>query len=215
MSDPRAGVNWGAGDRKNAAAGPGEALGVSVSAATGTMLPVRQRTNDRLYLHATAQASSNATGVGNLRAVPFVLPNTLTLSHVGLEVVTAGDAGSTVRVAIYGDTGYAYPGSLLIEASGAIDGASATVQELACAVTLNGGTLYWIASVLQNATVVQPTLRILAHPPMAGPTVGGLPAASTNLVGYQQTAVTAALPTTFTTTASTSGVGVRFHIRLA
>lgn len=219
MPDPdvRANVNT-SGDKKNVSIGPGEATGAETIAAAGFIVPIRQRTNDRLFPQSAATSTSATLGNGSLRVSPFVLPNDLSISHIGVDVTLAGEAGSTFRVGIYEDsTAFAgYPGALLAEASAVVDGTSATVQEVACAVSLDGNRLYWIGGAVQNAPTTQPTLRTISNAGApAGLVVGSAPAANASMLGYQHTGATGALPATFQTTVLTAGSAARLHLRLA
>jgi hypothetical protein len=134
----------------------------------------------------TSSPNSATTGTfaaaGQLRLVPFVVPNALTVTSIGLEVTTAGDAGSLVRLGIFADTAGA-PSTLLLDA-GTVAGDVVQVAELACSLALSAGVC-WIGAVAQNWTTTSPTLRWGSNPapvpvrvgtttPVAGATVAGL-----------------------------------------
>lgn len=150
-------------------------------------------------------ASSNTLGVGTLRACPVYFPNVY-IKALGAEVTVVGDAGSLVRLGLYADNGFGFPGSLIADA-GTIAGDSVASQELAIGpVMLNGW--YWFACVVQN-TVGQPTVRtcstgnVLAQGfPLAMST--GLPAAGQQGSALFVNGVTGALPATFPAAASTN-----------
>lgn len=213
MSDPRAGAPgaWGPGDES----GEAEPIG-------GIVLPVAQVTNDRCYLQLlNSMTTSGALGNNNLRVTPMFVPNTLTISHLGVEVTAAGDVGSTFRVGIYnasnlgGGPGgrHLYPTTLLAEAANTIDGAAIGGQEAACPVTLTRG-LYWVGGAVQGAAIVQPTLRAFSQSIVRG-LVGTSAPTNNTLLGYAHGSVTGTLPATFTTAVTTSGAAPLLWVRLA
>lgn len=188
----------------------------AIAAPAFPVLPIRQVTNNRFFPTPVATGALNTLGNNTLRLAPFVLPNDLTLSHVGAEITVAGEAGSTFRIGIY-ETNAAgdYPGALLIQAAADLDGTSATVQEVACSVTLRGGRIYWVGGVVQGAPTTQPTIRVATPATAAGMVSGSVPSAQTAYLGYSQGSVSGALPATFSTFLSTAGAMPRVHFRLA
>lgn len=168
-----------------------------------------------VYPHSPLAVGTSATlGIGALRVTPWLLRTSVSLTRIGAEVTVVGDAGSKLRLGIYGDTGNAYPGNLVVDA-GQIAGDSATVQELTIAVTIRPG-LYWIGGVVQTVTTTQPTVRtqsggnldVLLSP---GTT---LPSAGSTVAGYNQTSVTGALPATFTATVAPIASAPRLFVKL-
>lgn len=161
--------------------------------------------------------TSNSTSVtlanGTLRLAPWWLPRGLTIDRIGAEVTVIGDVGSKLRLGIYRDNGFAYPGALLLDA-GQIAGDSATVQDLTVSQALLPG-LYWIGGVVQSVVTTQPTVRVTnAWPPaVVMPGVNTLPTAGYNIHGYSQTGVTAALPGNFSTSLATTGSAPILHMR--
>ena len=149
--------------------------------------------------------TSAALGVGTLRATPFVVPNAVTVTRIGAEIATVGDAGSVLRIGLYADDGTGRPGALVSDA-GTIAGDSATVQEITVSLGLGPGT-YWAASAVQVVTVTQPTVRVangFGVPPIdAGPSA---PTAATVFVSFNRTGIAGAFPDPFgTPTASGTG----------
>jgi hypothetical protein len=150
----------------------------------------------------TSLTTSATLGNGNLRCTPFWVPSSLTLSKIGAEVTSAGDAGSKLRLGIYADDGTGYPGALVVDA-GTIAGDSATVQEITISQALTPG-LYWIACAVQVVVTTQPTVRVLsANTIQTGATA--IPTAGQLWMGYLQASVTGALPGTFTVTVTQTG----------
>lgn len=175
------------------------------------------------YVTAGQNATSTSAVLtnGTLRLTPWFVPNACTLSRVGCDISSAGDGGSTVRIGIYADNGSGYPGALVLDAgsefiSGAINGASNTVQEVVVSKALAAG-LYWVGGVVQGVTVTQPTVRIPTGNPMLGniPLGTSAPSAAVSVLAVTQTSVTAALPTTFTTTVSLGTITPRIHVKVA
>lgn len=161
-------------------------------------------------------STSNTQGAGSLRLVPWIVERALTLDRIGAEVTVIGDVDSKFRLGIYADNGHAYPGALLLDA-GQIAGDAVAVAGLTCAVDCPPG-LYWIGGAVQAVVTTQPTLRVVSTnwtPPVVLGTGTAAPTAGQVAVGYAQTAVTGALPATFTTTVALAPTAVRVHVRAA
>lgn len=154
-------------------------------------------------------------GNGTLRLAPWYLSAPATIDRIGSDISSAGSAGALLRLGIYADNGQGYPGALVLDA-GTVDGTSATVSELTVSQVLPLG-LYWVGAVVQGAPSTQPTVRVLQSP-LAFPLsrVGSsAPTAALAVVGYSQTSVTGALPSTFTTTIAPTTVAPRLFVRFA
>jgi hypothetical protein len=80
-------------------------------------------------------------------ASPIVTDQAMTITRLGVEVTSAGGAGSVVRLGIYADSS-GLPGSLVLDA-GTINGASATYQEITISQALSAATRYWLMAVAQ------------------------------------------------------------------
>lgn len=158
-------------------------------------------------------ATSNTLGNGTLRVFPLYIPNQITLTKIGAEVTSTGEAGSKFRIGIYADDGTGYPGSLVLDA-GQIAGDSATVQELSVSTAIAAGW-YWFGGAVQSAPTTQPTMRIAAVGTTALMSSGtSAPSAGVAWVGVAQTSVTGALPSTFGTPSGTAGSFARIHFKL-
>lgn len=162
-----------------------------------------------------ATGTSSALGNGTLRLAPWVVTRTIGIDRLGADVATVGEAGSKFRIGIYADNGNLYPGTLVVDA-GQIAGDSATVQELTVAVTLSPG-VYWIGGVSQSAPTTQPTMRVTStwQPPVLVSAGTSTPSAAATQVGYSQTGVTGALPSTFTSTVASVLATARVFARIA
>lgn len=159
--------------------------------------------------------TSAALGNGTLRVAPWWVPNACTLSRIGAEVTVVGDAGSTVRLGIYADSGQGVPGARVLDA-GTIAGDSATVQEITISQALTPG-LYWIGAAVQGVTTTQPTVRTGLNTPQqnvyAGPTI---PAAGAAIGSAVMTGVTGALPANFAAVPSAPSAGIpRLFVKVA
>lgn len=156
--------------------------------------------------------TSNTLGNNTMRASAVYLPQDVTLIRLGGDIATVGEAGSKLRLGIYGDTGSYAPGALLVDA-GQINGDSATVQELTINLFLAAG-IYWFAGAVQSAPTTQPTVRTYA-PATPAPLTAGAPTAAAGTAGWiDGTSVTGALPATFTL-GSTAGNVPRPHFKAA
>lgn len=163
-----------------------------------------------------ANTSTATLGNGNLRLHPWYVPRSLSITRIGADVGTVGEAGSKFRLGIYADNGNGYPGALVVDA-GQINGDSATVQELTISQTLAPG-LYWIGGATQSATTTAPAMRLVGTiaPPMWHMPVGtSMPTSGSGLAGFIQASVTGALPSNFTTTVTASGSNPKIFMKVA
>jgi hypothetical protein len=160
--------------------------------------------------HSTSTSVTHGNGV--LRLVPWMLWAPRSIVRMGADIATVGEAGSKLRLGVYADNGNCYPGALILDA-GQINGDSATVQDLAAAFSASG--LLWIGGAVQSAPTTQPTVRTTNTwtPPVPLVVGTALPSANGTTVGYQQTGVTGALPSTFTSTVAGIGSAVRVLVK--
>jgi hypothetical protein len=164
---------------------------------------------------ATAVNTSSTLANGTFRVAPWYVPNACTISRIGAEITSAGDAGSKLRIGIYSDTGSCAPGSLLLDA-GTIAGDSATVQEITVSQALTPG-IYWVGAAVQLVTVTQPTARVLsaAQGYLNLPLGTSAPSANQTMLGFSATGATAALPGSFNATVTTSSLTPRVFVKVA
>lgn len=162
----------------------------------------------------TSAGTSASHGIGVLRVVPFIVHRAVSITRLGAEVSTAGEAGSKVRLGCYADSD-GYPSTLVVDA-GQINGDSATTQELTVAVSLNPG-LYWFGAVVQTVTTTQPTLRIGLNwsPPIPVWNSSSLPTAGAAATGLSATSINGALPASFPAGASGAGLAARVFLKVA
>lgn len=162
----------------------------------------------------TSVSTLNTLGSGNLRMYAFLVPSAITVTAIGAEVTTVGDAGSKVRLGIYADDGNGFLSARVVDA-GTIVGDSATAQEAACNVTPIPG-VYWIGGAVQDVTTTQPTMRTIGTPVLPIQVAAtSLPAINQSVTGVNVGGVTAAFPSSVAPSAANSGNGIRCFIKVA
>jgi hypothetical protein len=165
-------------------------------------------------LPTTSLSASLTLGIGTLRLHPFVLLKGATLAKLVADVVTAGEAGATYRMGVYADDGTGYPGALAWD-TGSVAADTTGTKEVGSNVTLLPG-LYWVGGAVQNVVTTQPNMRVVGTAVTPQASLGtSLPAGGLSSLGYLQTAVTGALPATFTTTVGTSSQMPRLLVKVA
>lgn len=91
-----------------------------------------------------------------LSFMPFLVPKSITLDRIAMEVTVIGTIGSVIRLGIY-DSLNSIPNALVLDA-GTILADSATVQAITINQVLTPG-LYWLVMVTNS--LVSPTLRTI------------------------------------------------------
>jgi hypothetical protein len=134
-------------------------------------------------------------------ATRFPVLRPCSLDRIGIEVITAGETGATIRMGIYGDDAEGdYPGALLAD-YGTVAATSTGRKEFTISQAIGVG-LWWVVICVQNnagapATEVKMTSGYT-------PGAGGAFSDTSNLFagGYKENtaATTGALPATFPTT---------------
>jgi hypothetical protein len=163
-------------------------------------------------------SGSGAPGVNLLKLCPWLNRGTITIKAFGVNVVTAGAATSLYRMGIYNDDGSGYPGTLVVD-SGQVDCTTTGAKSitLGTSLVLPAG-LYWIGGVAQGTsggqtiTITGGSLDFIPGYVYASLTTTISAPASTH--SYTQSAVTGALPGTFSTTLGLSGNGPRLLLGL-
>lgn len=130
---------------------------------------------------------------------PFYVKKGVPLDRIGLKVLTAGQAGSLIRLGVYADTGGGAPGARLAD-GGTIDGTLAQFSAKAIGLTTVDYVI-WLAALFTASPTNAPTVDAYGPPGFAE--VAGPDAAPDRAgrVGYYTTA-TPALPATAPTLAS-------------
>jgi hypothetical protein len=111
--------------------------------------------------HGIAGSRANILlAADTMRAVPFVTTMGTYIDAIGIDIQTAGGAGSNVKLAVYSDDGNGYPAAILSGTTSAeLDTSSTGLKRTAFTPTfLAPNTLYWIV-VHTDATATPPTAR--------------------------------------------------------
>lgn len=142
------------------------------------------------YWMHTASSAVVSTGKpadvnGKICALPWIIPNAITLTQVGMDVtnVTNVDAGAVLRFGLYSDSG-GYTPSTLIRDLGTIpaDATSVTNPTFTSAFSLNIlPGIYWVAMAYQGMATARPT-------------TGTITTASTTLDTFTSLASSRAIP---------------------
>jgi hypothetical protein len=136
-----------------------------------------------------------------LNAVPFIVPHTIKITKIQLEISTLG-SGANCRMGIYTDNGTAYPQHLVSGSDvGQVAGSSTGVKTntFASPITLQEG-LYWLS---EDCSATAPSLRAVPTSSIAS-TLGEISTMGTAVggTGYQVSFTFGALPTTFPASAT-------------
>lgn len=160
----------------------------------------------RFYGAADNVAATAVMTDGTALAVPFWLPVAATFTNIYCQV-TAGAVGALLRLGIYAnDPSKDIPAALVLDA-GTVDGAAAGVKSIANTFLLQAG-LYWLVMAPQGGA---PTVVSIGNglAPVSG-TIGA-PMMTPNC--YFMAAVTAALPTTWTSVANPAANAPKIMLR--
>lgn len=168
---------------------------------------VTPKTGAWYYANDHTATTTTAMTLNRLETRPFPVFSlgSLTINGFGINVTTAGAAGSTVRFGIYTDDGSGFPGALVrdtgVQALTATTATGVQTIVLTTALVLTPG-LYWIGVCAQTAA---PTVT---HSTASGSWAGSVPymlnsltttpnTATAGFHAYSQTGVTGALPANF------------------
>jgi hypothetical protein len=131
---------------------------------------------------------------GTCRGGLVVVGHDSTLTAVGLEVTTAGSAGSVLRLGLYRITPGASGTTALLVDAGTIDATSTGWKELAVSVKVNAGDKILAVAASQGGATTQPIVRgVTGYVPYFAATIPTT-ASGNLLVGISNTGVTGALP---------------------
>lgn len=164
------------------------------------------------FIPYNSESGGGNNGPANaLQAYPVALGRPVTIASLRCQVGT-GQAGSVVRMGLYGHaaTGFS-PGPLLAD-GGTVDASTSGEKVLTTSITVSPG-LYWMAICVQTSGTPAALFPLRVVRPAFGPfgdtngdagylwNAGGGSAGGTP-VGVQASGVNGALPTTFPTTQS-------------
>lgn len=116
-------------------------------------------------INCTALATV-AIAMGVIRYLPFVVPKTITLDRIGIEISGAGTAASVLRIGIYNSSN-TLPSTLNIDA-GTILGDSATMQSITINKTLLPGMYFFAINHNSVANITVRAVAISSVPPILG-----------------------------------------------
>jgi hypothetical protein len=166
---------------------------------------------------AATSPNNQATGAipnNTMRVAPWLILRTTRVDRMMMDISAAGEAGSKIRLILFGDNGTGYPGDLVLD-GGQVAGDAISLPIWTVNLTLAPG-LYWVGGGTQLAPTTLPTMRIIGggwNPPVRLLLGTGTPAAALTTCGYSQGAVSGAAPSTFTTTFASSNAVPRVLAR--
>lgn len=171
-------------------------------------------TAGRWYPVQIGGANTTNANASRAFAVPMPLPRYAQLGGIGIEVSTAWTTAGNARVGVYADTGFAMPGTRLLDC-GTVT-ATASVKTFATTLDLAAG-MYWLVAVNQGgsgATTGQFRAVAGLHDWIGDPSTTP---ATTFMNGsinayYSDTGFTGALPASFGTVAGAT-LGPRFVVK--
>lgn len=137
-----------------------------------------------------------------MTGISIVVHRPIVVSALGIDVVTAGSAGSVIRLGIAGDNGGGLVDQLILDAGTVVGTATGLASITNFRQFLNPG-VYWLLACPQGAPATAPTLRSLLdlpeglQPPGTGSFIGDLFGAGT-LTNHGQAAVPTGINPTFT-----------------
>ena len=176
-----------------------------------------QRYKSSRYYYVSSPGANTGGTQNNqqMKAVPWPVAERIVIDRLFVDISTAGNAGSLVRLGVYSDDGTGEPGALLVNA-GTIDASTTGVKEitLASPFTLEPG-LYWATAGISGATTTVPVLRgvnasQVLHP--GSPTLPGTNGSFVAVVGTLTAEGT--FPQNWAVSGSPSGNGPRIGFRV-
>jgi hypothetical protein len=168
----------------------------------------RERWYTRPLAH-TAQTTSGALTSGRMYAIPFLVPKTITVDRIGINVTTLVASG-LIRLGIYNDSN-GEPGSRLLDA-GAVDTSTTGVKSVTISQQLVGGSLYWLVMLPNNSTNVVRAAAVAGILDVLG-SDNTLPAAAITYLYVAQ--AYGALPASFGTPTNGTGASPLVFVRLS
>jgi len=166
------------------------------------------------YSALIGPATGSGTQANNsIQFSPIYVNTSVFVDRINVSLTTSGNAGATVRLAIYADDGTLTPGALIADlGSVPADSGNGTVKEILCAQYLPAG-LYWLAALIQNAATLAPVLFSITG--LLLPDLGRGSAQSGQPTGYVLTGVSGSLPSPAVGATLNTGVTTRVCVHLA
>lgn len=143
---------------------------------------------------ATSPAAPRAQGQEYCQFVRF--PFNVTLDRIATFVQTGGSTGAVVRLGIRNDNN-GRPGTVLVDAGTAAAETNSSFPTITINQTLLANTTYWLSATAQGTPTTGAITRIPVNVWLPG-IVGQTGLSSVTSIGYWQSGVTGALPSTFT-----------------
>lgn len=195
-------------------------MGLTIQGSSGssTPLPLAVFPDSGTYFTAPNLSNNSTVNTASLLTVfPIVLGRAVTVSEMVANVSVAGGASSTVRFGIYSDNGSQYPGALVVDTGTvATSGGTGRFSKTSMTTALSAGRIYWIGCVLDGGGGTVPTVNGMGPNPTGSYLFGNnaanagfvfTGAANNGVIGYSQSSVSGALPSTFTASKTQVTVG--------
>jgi hypothetical protein len=182
--------------------GPANAAVVSLGAArlisTSLWTPGQYRTSDPL-------SYSSQTLSGNQFFCSLLdVPGQRTLTAIGVNVTTAGAAGTVIRLGLYTAGTDGRPSALVQDFGTVVATAIAYVEVSGLSLTLTEGA-YWVGAAAQGVTTPSPVVSAIV-PRILGNSLGQSACTGNSMSGLFMNGVTGALASTFTVSGQTGNV---------
>jgi hypothetical protein len=131
---------------------------------------------------------------------PVYFHRSVTIDRIGLEVTTAAEAASTLRLGVYSDNGNLYPG-LLIADCGTVASDSLGVKEITLSDLVIPAGVVWVGAAFQGQPAARANVRTISGaPPCAG--VSASAGVSATNTGYLNAVGPGALPSNWSSAGS-------------
>ena len=101
-----------------------------------------------IFPHWYQGLGTTSTTLGNHWAVPIIIPNTVTITSLNMDVTASAAAGGVARLGIYASDSNNQPSTLILDA-GTVATDSTGVKELVVSQTLKAG-VYWLSAAWQG-----------------------------------------------------------------
>lgn len=188
---------------------------VTASLPSGVVQPL-VRSGQTWYYSPTVSGLSGALLTeAKLVATPIWLPESVTIDRIGVNVTVGGTVGAVIRFGLYRDSGYGYPGALLVDA-GTVAATTSGDKEASLSQAIDTAGLYWMVCAAQGTPATPAQVRIATSLPSPLQTSFTTSPSASVVGGYSVAGVTAALPTPFGTAPLTSEVASlpRMYVRV-
>jgi len=141
----------------------------NVVSAPVSMYAVKKIRSGRYYLSdpwpISSTQSTEVLALNRLTLLPMTLATAAAIDRIGVEVTSAGTAGSIIRLGAFaGDPGASFTGNftLLAEAATTVDGTSVAAQSVNISCTLPVGTS-WLGLCNEVATCTVRNIQVVSN----------------------------------------------------